>query len=62
LSEGLLLVIRAPDTEFLFETDHLKRTYNDSLQRVRWRSKQNLDYAALMEFSAQLSQYYLQVI
>ena len=61
LREGLLLLVSAPNTEHLFLDDNLKLTFNDSLQRVRWRSKQNLDYAALMEFSTSLSTYYLQV-
>ncbi|XP_076454614.1 alpha-1,6-mannosyl-glycoprotein 4-beta-N-acetylglucosaminyltransferase-like [Babylonia areolata] len=61
LSEGLMLVVSAPDTEHIFRAPNLKRTFNDSLERVRWRSKQNLDYAALMEFSTNLSTYYLQI-
>ncbi|KAK7502847.1 hypothetical protein BaRGS_00005796, partial [Batillaria attramentaria] len=61
LRTGLLLVIDRPDTDFLFRTPPSKRTYGDSTERVQWRSKQNLDYAALMEFSANLSRYYLQV-
>ena len=56
---GLLLVIRMPNTDFLFQDKSVKRTYNDSLMRVQWRSKQNLDYAALIEFCANLSTYYL---
>ncbi|XP_050413868.2 alpha-1,3-mannosyl-glycoprotein 4-beta-N-acetylglucosaminyltransferase C-like isoform X2 [Patella vulgata] len=43
------------------DLDHLKITYNDSTVRVKWRSKQNLDYAYLMAYSANLSQYYLQL-
>lgn len=45
----------------MFMTDSLKRTYNDSLTRVRWRAKQNLDYAALMNFCVNRSTYYLQL-
>ena len=48
-----------PKTDFLFQDKSVKRTYNDSLMRVQWRSKQNLDYAALIEFCANLSTYYL---
>ena len=59
LQDGLLLVIRKANTDFLFKDLDIKRTYNDSLTRVRWRSKQNLDYAALIEFCASLCQYYL---
>ncbi|XP_076472587.1 alpha-1,3-mannosyl-glycoprotein 4-beta-N-acetylglucosaminyltransferase C-like [Babylonia areolata] len=61
LSTGLLLVIRGPETDFIFQNNDLKRTYQDSLTRVQWRSKQNVDYAALMEYSAPLSTYYLHI-
>lgn len=39
----------------------LKRNYNDSPKRVTFRSKQNVDYAFLMNYSARLSRYYLQL-
>ncbi|KAK7487260.1 hypothetical protein BaRGS_00021488 [Batillaria attramentaria] len=62
LQSGLLLVVSAPDTEHIFRNNKIKRTFNDSIERVRWRSKQNLDYAALMEFCVPLATYYLQHI
>lgn len=55
------MVIRAPNSDHIFQTDNLKRTYNDNLERVRWRSKQNLDYAWLINFCVNLSTYYLQL-
>nr|KAG5699830.1 hypothetical protein BaRGS_034604 [Batillaria attramentaria] len=61
LQSGLLLVVSAPDTEHIFRNNKIKRTFNDSIERVRWRSKQNLDYAALMEFCVPLATYYLQI-
>nr|XP_019944423.1 PREDICTED: alpha-1,3-mannosyl-glycoprotein 4-beta-N-acetylglucosaminyltransferase C-like [Paralichthys olivaceus] len=39
----------------------LKRNYNDSPQRVSFRSKQNMDYSFLIHYSASLAQYYLQL-
>ena len=36
-------------------------TYKDNSKRVRWRSKQNIDYAFLMYYSATLAPYYLQI-
>lgn len=39
----------------------LKRNYNDSPKRVTFRSKQNVDYAFLINYSAGLSHYYLQL-
>merc|ERR1719149_397040 len=36
-------------------------SYKDEPTRVRWRSKQNVDYAFLMYYAAPLSPYYLQI-
>jgi len=36
-------------------------SYKDEAIRVRWRSKQNVDYAFLMYYAAQLAPYYLQI-
>ena len=38
-----------------------KRTFNDSLSRVHWRTKQNIDYAYLFSYSRNLSQFYMQI-
>ncbi|KAM4018619.1 alpha-1,6-mannosyl-glycoprotein 4-beta-N-acetylglucosaminyltransferase-like isoform 2-T4 [Anomaloglossus baeobatrachus] len=38
---------------------NLKRNYNDTPERVSFRSKQNVDYAFLVNFCANLTQYYL---
>merc|ERR1719428_2139593 len=35
--------------------------YKDDPHRVRWRSKQNVDYAFLMYYAAPLAKYYLQI-
>jgi len=35
--------------------------YKDNARRVRWRSKQNIDYAFLMYYAASLAPYYLQL-
>lgn len=39
----------------------LKRNYNDPPNRVTFRSKQNVDYSFLINYSAGLSHYYLQL-
>lgn len=39
----------------------LKRNYNDPPSRVTFRSKQNVDYSFLINYSAGLSRYYLQL-
>nr|XP_009665613.1 PREDICTED: alpha-1,3-mannosyl-glycoprotein 4-beta-N-acetylglucosaminyltransferase C-like isoform X2 [Struthio camelus australis] len=57
---GRLLLIHAPH-EFYPTLDGLKRNYNDPEERVRFRSKQNVDYAFLLAFAANLSTYYLMI-
>ncbi|NWX89427.1 MGT4C acetylglucosaminyltransferase, partial [Nothoprocta ornata] len=60
LLQGQLLLIHAPQ-EFYPPLDGLKRNYNDPEERVRFRSKQNVDYAFLLAFAANLSTYYLMI-
>ncbi|CAL9696676.1 unnamed protein product [Knipowitschia caucasica] len=55
---GRLLVIQAPE-EFYPSLDGLKRNYNDPEDRVRFRSKQNVDYAFLLNFCTNLSDFYM---
>ncbi|XP_010184237.1 PREDICTED: alpha-1,3-mannosyl-glycoprotein 4-beta-N-acetylglucosaminyltransferase C-like [Mesitornis unicolor] len=57
---GRLLLIHAPH-EFYPTMEGLKRNYNDPEERVRFRSKQNVDYAFLLAFAANLSSYYLMI-
>lgn len=55
---GRLIVIHAPE-EYYPTLDGLKRNYNDPEDRVRFRSKQNVDYAFLLNFCANTSDYYI---
>ncbi|NXX81879.1 MGT4C acetylglucosaminyltransferase, partial [Urocolius indicus] len=57
---GRLLLIHAPQ-EFYPTLEGLKRNYNDPEERVKFRSKQNVDYAFLFAFAANLSSYYLMI-
>ncbi|XP_071434755.1 alpha-1,6-mannosyl-glycoprotein 4-beta-N-acetylglucosaminyltransferase-like isoform X1 [Pithys albifrons albifrons] len=57
---GRLLLIHAPQ-ELYPTLEGLKRNYNDPEERVRFRSKQNVDYAFLLAFAANLSSYYLMI-
>ncbi|XP_045177103.2 alpha-1,3-mannosyl-glycoprotein 4-beta-N-acetylglucosaminyltransferase A-like [Mercenaria mercenaria] len=38
-----------------------RRTFNDTLQRVHWRTKQNIDFAYLFGYCEGISDYYLHV-
>lgn len=55
---GRLLVVHTPE-EYYPTLDGLKRNYNDPEDRVRFRSKQNVDYAYMLNFCANLSRYYI---
>ncbi|XP_049579675.1 alpha-1,3-mannosyl-glycoprotein 4-beta-N-acetylglucosaminyltransferase C [Syngnathus scovelli] len=55
---GRLLVIQAPE-DYYPSLDGLKRNYNDPEDRVRFRSKQNVDYAFLLNFCTNLSDFYM---
>ncbi|XP_039941243.1 alpha-1,6-mannosyl-glycoprotein 4-beta-N-acetylglucosaminyltransferase-like isoform X1 [Hirundo rustica] len=55
-----LLLIHTPH-EFYPTLEGLKRNFNDAEERVRFRSKQNIDYAFLLNFAANLSSYYLMI-
>ncbi|KAM4572424.1 alpha-1,3-mannosyl-glycoprotein 4-beta-N-acetylglucosaminyltransferase C-like isoform 1-T2 [Odontesthes bonariensis] len=55
---GRLLVIQTPE-EYYPSLDGLKRNYNDPEDRVRFRSKQNVDYAFLLNFCTNLSDFYM---
>ncbi|NXI32528.1 MGT4C acetylglucosaminyltransferase, partial [Sterrhoptilus dennistouni] len=57
---GRLLLIHVPP-EFYPTLEGLKRNFNDAEERVRFRSKQNVDYAFLLSFAANLSSYYLMI-
>jgi hypothetical protein len=64
INEGLLDVI-VPKRDYyssLTSLDKFKdRVYNDSAERIKWRVKQCLDVAFLMNYAQKRSTYYLQV-
>ncbi|MEE6508130.1 hypothetical protein FKM82_019187 [Ascaphus truei] len=55
---GRLTIIHTPE-EFYPILEGLKRNYNDPDDRVKFRSKQNVDYAFLLNFCSNLSDYYV---
>lgn len=50
VDSGLIEVL-APSPTYYPNFDKLRITLGDSPERVRWRSKQNLDFAFLMSYS-----------
>ncbi|KAG7463427.1 hypothetical protein MATL_G00176440 [Megalops atlanticus] len=57
---GLLEVISPPATYYP-DLSNLKETFGDSKERVRWRTKQNLDFSFLMMYAANKGVYYVQL-
>ncbi|XP_063166795.1 alpha-1,3-mannosyl-glycoprotein 4-beta-N-acetylglucosaminyltransferase-like protein MGAT4D [Candoia aspera] len=57
---GALEVI-SPHESFYPDFSNLKETFEDSKDRVRWRTKQNLDYSFLMMYAQQKGTFYLQL-
>uniref|UniRef100_A0A8C3ALW8 Alpha-1,3-mannosyl-glycoprotein 4-beta-N-acetylglucosaminyltransferase A n=1 Tax=Cyclopterus lumpus TaxID=8103 RepID=A0A8C3ALW8_CYCLU len=60
LSSGLLEVI-SPPAAYYPELANLKETFGDSKERVKWRTKQNLDYSFLMMYAVSKGVYYVQL-
>ncbi|TMW47266.1 hypothetical protein DOY81_007655 [Sarcophaga bullata] len=60
IENGLIEVI-APSPSYYPNLDKLRITLNDSLERVKWRSKQNLDFAYLMAYAQSKGTFYVQL-
>ncbi|GIX68360.1 alpha-1,3-mannosyl-glycoprotein 4-beta-N-acetylglucosaminyltransferase C [Caerostris darwini] len=58
VKSGLLLLYQILP-EFYPQMSITRRTYNDSIERIKWRSKQVLDFAFLLMHSQNLSEYFL---
>ncbi|KAK7474533.1 hypothetical protein BaRGS_00034227 [Batillaria attramentaria] len=60
VASGLLEVI-VPPPGFYPNLDNLRETFGDTPERVRWRTKQNLDYSFLMLYARSRGVYYVQL-
>uniref|UniRef100_A0A674HWB5 Alpha-1,3-mannosyl-glycoprotein 4-beta-N-acetylglucosaminyltransferase A n=1 Tax=Terrapene triunguis TaxID=2587831 RepID=A0A674HWB5_9SAUR len=60
ISSGLVEIISPPATYYP-DLTNLKETFGDSKERVRWRTKQNLDYCFLMMYAQKKGIYYIQL-
>lgn len=62
IESGRFHALHAPEELYpLLEVCPPFCAYKDDEKRVRWRSKQNIDYAFLMYYSVPLAPYYLQI-
>ncbi|XP_055653391.1 alpha-1,3-mannosyl-glycoprotein 4-beta-N-acetylglucosaminyltransferase-like protein MGAT4D isoform X5 [Falco peregrinus] len=60
IQSGVLEVI-SPPASYYPDLSNLKKTLGDSEDRVRWRTKQNLDYSFLMLYAQPKGTFYLQL-
>ena len=60
VDEGFIQIMH-PCHLYYPDFSKIGNAFNDTAQRVAWRSKQNIDYAYLMTYSKVLSTYYLQL-
>ncbi|KAH8404503.1 hypothetical protein KR222_008965, partial [Zaprionus bogoriensis] len=60
LEDGLIDVI-APPVNYYANMESLAITLHDTPERVRWRTKQTLDYMYLMNYAQSRGSYYLQL-
>ncbi|XP_078066774.1 alpha-1,3-mannosyl-glycoprotein 4-beta-N-acetylglucosaminyltransferase B-like isoform X1 [Mustelus asterias] len=60
IQAGLLEII-SPSANFYPDLSNLRETFGDSQQRVKWRTKQNLDYSFLMMYAQAKGAFYLQL-
>ena len=60
IRSGLLEII-SPPPSFYPDLNELRVTLNDPIERIKWRTKQNLDYAFLMMYAQSRGTYYVQL-
>ena len=61
LDSGFMMLMEVNATYYP-TLDHLKLNFNDPVERVRWRSKQSLDYAFMFHVGSLMTHgYYMQV-
>ncbi|XP_053317064.1 alpha-1,3-mannosyl-glycoprotein 4-beta-N-acetylglucosaminyltransferase-like protein MGAT4D [Spea bombifrons] len=60
IQSGVLEII-SPPASYYPDLNNVKETFGDSKERVRWRTKQNLDYSFLMLYAQPKGVYYLQL-
>uniref|UniRef100_A0A8C1WZX6 Zgc:154054 n=1 Tax=Cyprinus carpio TaxID=7962 RepID=A0A8C1WZX6_CYPCA len=59
-NSGVIEVI-SPSPHYYPDLSNLKETFGDPKERVRWRTKQNLDYSFLMLYAQSKGTYYVQL-
>lgn len=60
IENGLIEVI-SPPSSYYPDWSKLRITLNDPIERVKWRSKQNLDFSFLMAYAQTKATFYVQL-
>ncbi len=60
IEEGTLEII-VPRSDYYPDMSNLPLTFNDPPERVKWRTKQNLDFAYLMMYAQSKARFYVQL-
>ncbi|KAE9414243.1 hypothetical protein Angca_004441, partial [Angiostrongylus cantonensis] len=61
IESGLMKVIAVPKAWYRIAVRSVPPTFGDSLERMYWRTKQNIDYIYIMTYASQMCDYYLQL-
>ncbi|KAL6742449.1 hypothetical protein Aduo_015598 [Ancylostoma duodenale] len=61
ISAGVLEIIAVPPVWYKTDVAAIPATFNDSLDRMFWRTKQNIDYIYIMTYASQRCEYYMQL-
>ena len=61
LSDGLVQVVVPDKNYYPPNLNNLPRLFGDKMERVKWRSKQCLDYSYLYYYSRNLAEYFVQL-
>jgi alpha-1,3-mannosylglycoprotein beta-1,4-N-acetylglucosaminyltransferase A/B len=59
--ENGLIEVLSPPASYYPNMDKLRITLNDPIERVKWRSKQNLDFSFLMAYAQPKGTFYVQL-
>lgn len=57
--ENGLIEVLSPSSSYYPDFDTLEKTLGDSMKRVKWRTKQNLDAIYLMSYAQTKGTFYL---
>ncbi|VDM63180.1 unnamed protein product [Angiostrongylus costaricensis] len=61
IESGLMKVIAVPKAWYRIAVRSVPPTFGDPLERMYWRTKQNIDYIYIMTYASQMCDYYLQL-